>query len=295
MKKVLTLLGMILLSFSLYAKDYFDKVVPNLEKGDLRTALSYLKKWDKEPDREENPNYYICWFNYYLLEAANKRETTGFYVITKKDGTQVSKEKKVPSQEITKKAVSYMTTALEKFPDRLDFYTSRHFALKGSDLNEDLKNSVIEMLNRAKENKNDWYWAEGPYDDGNKGLEQELGQVFEYLLNESDETRAFMKEICDTALVLFPEENFPYYYTGGYYFKTKEYTKSVEYFEKAMKRNPEDYNSVYFLATIYEVYLKNKKRAIYWYEYALKSSNEKIKKFAEWNIERIKSGKTFEY
>ena len=59
-------------------------------------------------------------------------------MITKKDGTQSTEEMKIPSPEIMKKAVSYMSAGITKFPDRLDFYTSRHYAMKASKLNEEL-------------------------------------------------------------------------------------------------------------------------------------------------------------
>lgn len=291
MKKVITLLGMILLSFNLIAKDYYKEVIPLLQNEDLQNALTYLKKWDKDKKKDDDPHYYICWFNYHLIEAKNTPETAGFYVITKKDGTQSTEEMKIPSPEIMKKAVSYMSAGITKFPDRLDFYTSRHYAMKASKLNEELKDSTIEMLNHAKGNNNCWYWEEGLYEDGDKALEQELGLVSEYLLNEDDESRAFLKEICDEALKLFPEKNFPYYYTGCYYFGVKDFKKSIESFEKAVKINPEDYNSVYFLATINERFLNDKKKAIYWFKYAEKSKNFKISYAASKELLRLEGKK----
>ena len=60
MKKVITLLGMILLSFNLIAKDYYKEVIPLLQNEDLQNALTYLKKWDKVKTKDDDPHYYIC-------------------------------------------------------------------------------------------------------------------------------------------------------------------------------------------------------------------------------------------
>ena len=100
-----------------------------------------------------------------------------------------------------------------------------------------------------------------------------------------------MKEICDEALKLFPEKNFPYYYTGCYYFGVKDFKKSIESFEKAVKIYPEDYNSVYFLATINERFLNDKKKAIYWFKYAEKSKNFKISYAASKELLRLEGKK----
>ena len=132
--------------------------------------------------------------------------------------------------------------------------------------------------------------------DSNKTIKNTYDKIksdehFEYLLNEDDESRAFLKEICDEALKLFPEKNFPYYYTGCYYFGVKDFKKSIESFEKAVKINPEDYNSVYFLATINERFLNDKKKAIYWFKYAEKSKNFKISYAASKELLRLEGKK----
>lgn len=289
MKRILTFVAMILMSFSLFAKSYYKEVISCLQKSDAKNALFYLKLWDMDKTKDDDPHYYICWFNYYFLDAQKNMKTIEVPFMTKKDSTQATVKKDVPSPDIMKKSISYMTKALEKFPDRLDFYSSRHFAMKATKFNEELKVSAVEMLKRAKENENKWTWEEGAYANGDIALESELGFVMEYLLNENDQTRSYMKEICDVCIEIFPDENFSYYYSGCYYFKKMEHTESYKYFEMAVKKNPEDYNSIYFLAVLAEASLKDKNKAIYWYEQALKSPEEKIQKVARFELKRLKS------
>ena len=112
-----------------------------------------------------------------------------------------------------------------------------------------------------------------------------------FLLDSKNWDEIGGKEICDEALKLFPEKNFPYYYTGCYYFGVKDFKKSIESFEKAVKINPEDYNSVYFLATINERFLNDRKKAIYWFKYAEKSKNFKISYAASKELLRLEGKK----
>lgn len=294
MKKIVSIIMfLVVITTGMFAsedavRNYSSRILYALKYGVLDLAEETFAKMEKEEDKEEYPSYYVCWFNYYYILARNKPVTTHIAVIEYKNGDQQVKEIKIPDPKLAKKGISYMDKAILRFPDRLDFYTSRHEVMKNCMLIDELIDSAEKMISRAKENKNIWYWEKGPYEDSFLGLMGECEQTLMYLFDHLKGKEDKVEQICDSIIEMYPKKSISYYFKAKYYLAVAKFDQAVEMFETALKIDPYDHFSAFYLGNVYEYEIHDLKQSLYWYRYAMKSKNEELKNYAKEAYERVK-------
>jgi len=287
-KLICAIFSLIIAMSVISAKDYYQETTAALKNKDLRTAQTYLNKWKKEKDKDAH--YYLSWYYYHIIEASMNPEHVDLMVYSRKYKRMVSKGMKMPSEKSVKKAISYMDDAIKLFPDNLDLYEYRNIASQHIRELDKLKSSFVEMINRSLENKNEWYQEEVSCEDGYEAFKLELLKTLQFMIDTEAEDSDIIY-LCEALREKYPEESITSYFYGFYHMLRNEFKEAVENFELTVKRDPENYNSVYLLAILYENELKDKKKAIYWNEYAKKSSDPDIKEIATKNLQRLKGGK----
>ena len=289
MKKLIcTIFSLIIALSVISAKDYHQETSAALKKKDLKTAQTYLKKWEKEKDKDAN--YYFNWYYYHIIEASMNPELVELKVYSREFDKMVSKGMKMPSVKSMKKAISYMDDAIKLFPDNLDLYVYRNIATQHIRELDKVKSSFVEMINRSLENNNQWYYEEVSCEDGYEAFKIELLKTLQFMVDTEAEDSDIIY-LCEALGEKYPEESITSYFYGIYHLLRNEFKEAVENFELAVKREPENYNSVFYLALLYENEFKDKKKAIYWNEYAKKSSDPNIQEAATKNLQRLKGGK----
>lgn len=288
MKKVLViLLTLIIGSVSVSSKEYYKDTCKAIESGNLKKAETLLKKWDRET--EKDAHYYICWFNYYYFTAQTKPVEDKSEAIENKRKTKNIRAGKIPDPEIMKKGITYLNQGIEKYPDRLDLYTTKHGALFEVRLLNELVDSASDMLKTSKEIDNKWNWEEGPYEDGKIGLMVELDKVFTSLGQFLETTQDKYKALIEEEYSLYPEESVLAGHKGYYLIYVNQYKDAVVWLEKSYNAGNHDDRLVALLAIINEQELKDIKSAIKWYDILKDTKNERLHFTALQALYRLKA------
>lgn len=130
----------------------FNKFQAMLEQKDTIGMKNILADWD-----HNDPEYYVCEFNYQLFLSRQQ-----FITIDKLMAE--NKEESIPLYDETylNKAISALEEGIAKYPDRLDMRCGLITVLINEAKETDKALEVIaSTLERNKENLNTWLWAQG--------------------------------------------------------------------------------------------------------------------------------------
>ncbi len=285
-KKFLTFLIILLTITNLFAKDYYSDFVSAIRKNDIKTAEKTLKEWERK--EKNNDQILLCYFNLYVQQALLNPVPDTFVVLTSKDGSQDVQEMKIPDPELVKKGTAYIDKFLEKNPNRLDAYSGKREILMEAKLYDEIIKSIKQMLETSISNNNEWYWENGPYENGEEGLFIELETtLLGFQKKGFNETSNYIKEIVDEEQKYYSESAWINEHAGMYYAAMGDFEKAIFYFEKSYTKEP-SYTNLITLAKIYENELNNKTKAIEYYEKMKLLNDDRITFEAERNIERLK-------
>ena len=139
---------------NLYGKDYKTEVTELLQNGNFEQCITLLEEWEKADP--ENLEINIYYFNYYMQRNAQHFSTMG----KMKDGRYGMYDRVEYNLDDVKTAVSYFDKILKIQPNRLDVRSSKCTAYIYSEQYDLACDTLIEIIEYSKKNKNAWTWTE---------------------------------------------------------------------------------------------------------------------------------------
>lgn len=288
MKKLKVLILLSLLSIvNLYGRDYQKEATELLQNGNFDQCITLLKEWEKvEP---KNLEINIFYFNYYMQRNAQHIPTMG----KMKDGRYGGYDRVIYDLNDVKTAVSYFDKITKKQPNRLDVRSSKCTAYIYSEQYDLACDTLIEIIDYSKKNKNAWTWSENKSPSelglvqGERLLFQVLDECFGGLFYPFEENKEYVKRLIEKEIEVYPNNTWALNHGARYYMAAKEYKKSIELLKRAVELDQNDFVIIGNLGYSYELdedYLNAKK----WYEYMLKMDNPDAVEYGKQGLEYIK-------
>lgn len=288
MKKLKVLILLSLLSIvNLYGRDYQKEATELLQNGNFDQCITLLKEWEKvEP---KNLEINIFYFNYYMQRNAQHIPTMG----KMKDGRYGGYDRVIYDLNDVKTAVSYFDKITKKQPNRLDVRSSKCTAYIYSEQYDLACDTLIEIIDYSKKNKNAWTWSENKSPSelglvqGERLLFQVLDECFGGLFYPFEENKEYVKRLFEKEIEVYPNNTWALNHGARYYMAAKEYKKSIELLKRAVELDQNDFVIIGNLGYSYELdedYLNAKK----WYEYMLKMDNPDAVEYGKQGLEYIK-------
>lgn len=249
MYKFLTIL---LLSVTIqYAQDSFSKFNDYISNDDFENAKLILDNWGE--NKENDPQYYICNFNYYfnksresVIAIENEAPAGKSLQIQDKDTGEPKGyigERIVYDEKIAQQGIDFIKKGIEKFPDHFEMRFGLMF------LYRELKqwdNYLLELENTLKyltdNNPEFVYWNNNEkIVDPSFTIETIQGALFE-ILNEHgpEKYNKFMHSYCDLMIKYFPNNKYGYSNKGVLYYYREEDADALKYYEKARSIDKDD-------------------------------------------------------
>lgn len=273
---------------NLYGKDYKTEVTESLQNGNFEQCITLLEEWEKaDPNNLEINIYY---FNYYMQRNAQHFSTMG----KMKDGRYGIYDRVEYNLDDVKTAVSYFDKILKKQPNRLDVRSSKCTAYIYSEQYDLACDTLIEIIEYSKINKNAWTWTEnkspketGLLKEGEDLLFSVINECFTGIYFPFESNKEFIKKIIEKETQLYPDNTWGLNHAARYYREIGNYKKSIEILKHAVELDPNDYVLVGNLGYAYELdedYLNAKK----WYEFMLTMDNPDAVEYGKQGLEYIK-------
>ncbi len=273
---------------NLYGKDYKTEATELLQNGNFEQCITLLEEWEKADPKNLEINIY--YFNYYMQRNAQHFPTMG----KMKDGRYGMYDRVEYNLDDVKTAVSYFDKILKKQPNRLDVRSSKCTAYIYSEQYEMACNTLIEIIELSKKNKNNWTWSENKTPKEN-GLQKDGEDLLFSLINECfggiyypfENNKDYIRKIIEKELELYPDNTWGLNHAATYYREIGNHKKSIEVLKHAVELDANDYVVVGNLGYAYELdedYLNAKK----WYEYMLKMDNPDAVQYGKQGLEYIK-------
>jgi len=186
------------------------------------------------------------------------------------------------------KAMEYIETGINKFPDRLDMRFGKTYALGQLENWDDFTKEIIRTIDHSSTN-NTWLWSNNEEREGGNDFMLSAIQDYQVKLYETGTNSLLtnMREISNRTLKYYPEHVESLSNLAITYTLTEEYKKGLEALLKAEKIAPTDHVVLDNIANSYEL-LENKKMAIKYYEKMIAHGEEHIIQFAKNQIELLK-------
>lgn len=286
-RKVLIIAFCVFGVIQLFGKDYKSEVTELLQNSKFEQCFDLLKEWEKaEPKNLEINIYY---FNYYMQRNAKHIPTMG----KMKDGRYGMYDRVEYDLKDVATAVSYFDKILKSQPNRLDVRSSKCTAYIYSEQYNLACNTLIEIIDYSKKNKNAWTWAENKSPSelglvqGERLLFQVLDECFGGLFYHFEENKEYVKRLFEKEIEVYPNNTWALNHGARYYMAANEYKKSIELLERALELDPTDVVIIGNLGYSYELnedYLNAKK----WYEYMLNMDNPDAVEYGKQGLEYIK-------
>ncbi|MBO4638671.1 MAG: hypothetical protein J5710_02845 [Treponema sp.] len=287
-RKVLIITLCFLGIFNLFGKDFKTEATELLQNGNFEQCFTLLKEWEKEEPKNLEINIY--YFNYYMQRNAQHFPTMG----QMKDGRYGMYDRVEYNLKDVAIAVSYFDKILKKQPNRLDVRSSKCTAYIYSEQYDLACNTLIEIIELSKKNKNNWTWSEnkspkeiGMPKEGEDLLFSVINECFYGIYYPFESNKDLIRKIIEKELELYPDNTWGLNHAARYYREIGNYKKSIEVLKHAVELDPNDYIVVGNLGYTYELdedYLNAKK----WYEYMLKMDNPDAVEYGKQGLEIIK-------
>lgn len=277
----------------------FKKFNSHLHKGKMEQAKKVLDNWGE--NKENDPQYYICSFNYYVEESrtsgmAIQNEPSGenFFEISDPETGEVTGymvEDKGFNQKNSALALDYIRKGIEKFPNHYEMRFGELWHLKEM-LRLDLYLERLDaMMEYFKENKDeDFYWNYNEIIDDSQGFMIRTLQDAFYKFSQNDkiwEHTDFLISFNEIVIQHFPQHNQGYNNMGAVYAINHDFESAIPYFIRSSELDPKDSLVLWNIAYSYS-WLDQTDKAIPYLQKIIELNNdEKAVEAAKQRLEEI--------
>jgi tetratricopeptide (TPR) repeat protein len=229
----------------------FDALLADLQSNQLESVTVYLDNNAKSATTD--PDYTILLLNHALLANRNSQliiaqgeGKEGDIELNKTDDPKIKgfiREQVNFDSQAIRSAIHQAQTNLKSFPEYLDIYLG--IAAVASRVGEwqVAADQLIEMLKVSREINNQWKWGKvgGMSDEPEEFMIQGLLPYGSHLLRlESPEGDRQLIRVSEALIQYYPKKVYGYAYRGSVYAATGKTDKAREYYEKALKIDPND-------------------------------------------------------
>jgi tetratricopeptide (TPR) repeat protein len=291
------LLAFILLSAGSSSASSFEDFNKCVQDRNFKKAKAVLDSWGK--DKENDPQYYICLFNYHIKKS--RTEGIGMRKTPPKDQSFEITEprtKKVvgylgPMETYdegeAQKGIDHLKVGIDKFPDHYEMRFGLMYAYR--ELNQfDKYFTEMEKGLRYLQDKRPKkiYWNNNEIIKKPSKFVVEMTQrSFSELTGEEkyqfDAKRAH--RYCDLMIQYFPNHKYGYSNKGVVYYQNKDFKHALDYFLKAYSLDPKDDLIAFNLGYLYKD-MKDKNNARVYFKRVLEISKDES--FTEGAKEQLK-------
>lgn len=297
--RALLFLCLVSLATAAEAQSYYERFKVLSYETDTMEQRQLLAEW--EAADKNDPQLYVSYFNYYF------RKSRKSVVALNRDLPKNYNDKSLVIQdsageaagflysdvnfnpELLKKATTYITTGIEKFPDRLDMRFGKVYMYQETQNYDAFTSTIIEAVNYSVKINNKWKWIEGkPLDDPKKFMLQTIQDYQMHVYDTGDDSLLIhMKNISEAVLKHYPDHVESLTDLSIYYLLFENYPASIEQLKKAEKFAPKDVIVLNNLAIAYQR-SGDKQNAKKYYELVIKYGDEDAKRYAEESLEKLK-------
>ena len=229
-----------------------------LKAKDMVKAEKILQTWDFADAND--PELYSSYFNYFTIKSLEKDST-------------------VFENEYVKKALSFITEGIERFPTRFDMRIAKIYMLGKIKDYSSYTNEIISLINFSKKIDNNW--KSENFSLLEKPVEMLNGAVLEFqeklLMEENTSLYKHIIQISNEMLRNYPNHVQSRLNLSTIYIIQKEYNKSLESLLKAIEVDKKNPILFFNIAHVYNL-IGDKTNAKKYYELTIANVEEKEEK-----------------
>ena len=282
-----------LLGFSQTNYQKFIALYDKKEK-DTNAINKLLKEW--ENTNSNDPEFYTSAFNYYFSQS--KEEIVSLQTEKPKGESFTLTDEKGKIEgymgsdihyngSYIGKALKYINTAIEKFPNRLDIRFGKCYVLGELEEYEQFTKEIVKVVEYSNKIDNKWLWTENKPE--NK--EMMIGSIFSYMKQfyntGNDSLLRNIILIGKTTLKYYPKEIEILSTTAVSLLLLKQYDEAISYLEIAEKENPKDIVILNNIAHGYKL-KGDKVNSAKYYELIIKYGDSEEQARAKNELEKLK-------
>ena len=232
-----------------------------LKDKDMTKAEEILKAWDYADANDSE--LYPCYFNFYTIKSLEKDST-------------------VFDKAYATKALEYISEGIERFPTRFDMRVLKIYMLSHLKDYTNYTNEILKMINYSKKIDNNWKGEGFSILDSPLEIFSDAIMEFQEILY-TENNIALHNNILQISIEML--KNYPKHIqsllnVSTIHFYRKEYNKSLEILNNAVKIDPNNAILYYNLAHIYST-TGDKANAKKNYEFTVAKAKEDEKPFKD--------------
>lgn len=279
---------------SVYGQEYYTRFKALSSKTDAAGQYALLKEW--RAARPNDPELYVCYFNYYVNKSVDEVISLGIeskgngFEITDSTGAVVGYLGSETSYKKTyvDSAFLLISEGIRKFPDRLDMRFGKTYLLGETHNYTAFADEVIAALNYGVAHGHKWKWSEGKKVDTPQQFF--LSSIQDYtvtLYNSGKAQLPLMRKVSEEVLKHYPEHLESLSNMAITYMLEGNNDKGLIYLLKAETINPKD---AIVLNNIAEAYKRkeDKPNAIAYYNKVIAVGDEETAAYARKQLEALK-------
>lgn len=297
MQKIITFLIAATFSYFSFGQTNYEKFKLLYKTNDTAKIKSLLSEWERS--NPHDPELYTSAFNYYftnsrkeIVSINREQKVKQSFALTDSAGKVVGYIGATMdySPDKLKKALQYINTGIEKFPNRLDIRFGKTHVLGQIGDYENFTKEIINTIEFSNTSKNNWLWTlNKKVDDPEKFMLEALQSYLKQLYDtEEDSLLENMKRIGDVILKYYPNNIEILSTTAVANMLTKDYDKAIGYLKHAETLNPKDYIVLNNIAQGYKL-KGDKENAIKYYQLTGKYGDARAKQQASEMIKELKN------
>jgi tetratricopeptide (TPR) repeat protein len=294
MKAAVTVITLLLFT-SAHSQSYSERFEKLFTDKDTLGERTLLLDWQKNNDND--PELYTSYFNYYVQKSMSDVIILGDNPPTRENFQVIDSTDKVAGYIYGEKRYNpkyldlgfhFIDKGIDKFPNRLDMRFGKIHMLGQARSYDSFTGEIVRSIEYSIHNNNQWLWMKDqPVDKPKDFLLENLQTYVNTLFDQGPIQAKNIRRIAETSLKHYPDHVVSLSNLAVSYLMEDEYKKALDPLLAAEKKSPED---EIILANIAYVYanLKNKKKAIDYYEKVIRFGSNDAKRFAEEKLKDLK-------
>ena len=278
----------------------FDAFNKSLDKKDTKKARKLLDNWGA--GKLEDPQYYICEFNYYVRSGMHSGMVTTVEPPESGESLELTDPKTGEvagymyetvtfNDEVIDQGIEFIHKGIEKFPDHYEMRFGLLWILKELKRYDPYLDQLDESLAYYRSGKfKTMYWNENKRveNPGEFLIERIQGNLNEMLSEGFIKShKEFAFRYADLMIQYFPDHKYGYSNKGVIHFYNEETDQAIGYFLKALEKDPEDELTLYNIAYFYDISGNPEKAEVYYQKVIDDGDNTTLTGYAEKRLEEL--------